>query len=54
MLEQAEAGAEPLSGLLPDGFGEFARRVQAEGEQVDEDEHAGEVVLAVAEVVSRW
>ena len=51
MLEQAEAGAEPLPGLPPEVFGEFARRVQAEGEQVGDDEHGGEGVLAVAEVV---
>ncbi len=51
MLEQAAAGAEPLAGLLPQGFGEFAGGVQGEGEQVEDDEHGGEGVLAVAEVV---
>ena len=51
VLEQAEAGAEPLPGPLPEGFGEFAGGVQGEGEEVGDDEHAGEGVPAVAEVV---
>ena len=51
MLEQAHPGAEPLSCLLPVGLGEFAGGVQREGEQVEDDEHAGQGVVAVAEVV---
>ena len=47
------SGAEPLPGLLPEGFGEFAGGVQGEGEQVEDDEHGGEGVPAVAEVVFR-
>ena len=51
VLEQADSRAEPLACLLPLGFGEIAGRVQGEGEQVEDDQHAGQVVLAVAEVV---
>ena len=51
VLEQAHSRAEPLAGLLPECFGEFAGGVQREGEQVEDDEHVGEGVGAVAEVV---
>ena len=51
VLEQACPGAEAAPGVLPLVFGEFADRVQGEGEQVEDDEHGGEGVLAVAEVV---
>ena len=51
VLEQAHSRAEPLAGLLPECFGEFAGGVQREGEQVEDDEHVGEGLGAVAEVV---
>ena len=51
MLEQALSGLDTPAGSLREGFGEFAHRVQCEGEQVEEDEHIGESLLAVAEDV---
>ncbi len=51
VLEQARPGAEALPCPPPLVFGEFAGGVQGEGEQVEDDEHGGEGVLAVAEVV---
>ena len=50
VLEQADSRAEPLPGRLPGGFG--ARRPRGgEGQQVDDDQRAGQGVLAVADVV---
>ena len=51
VLEQADSRPELATRLLPQGFGEFAGRVHGEGEQVEDDQNAGEGVLAMAEVV---
>ena len=51
VLEQADSRPEPATRPLPRGFGEFAGRAHGEGEQVEDDQDAGEGVLAMAEVV---
>lgn len=50
MFEQADAGSDPLSGLLSPGLGEVAHGVQGKGQEVEHDQHAGQVLLAMAEV----
>ena len=51
VLKEAAFGAKAVAYLLPERFCEFACAVEGEGAQVEDDEHAGEGALAMAEVV---
>jgi hypothetical protein len=51
MLEEAASGAGPLDSLQPKVVGELGNGVEGEGQQVEDGEDSGQVLLAVAEIV---
>ena len=51
VFEHPDSRSEALACPLPQGFDQVAGPVQGEGEQVQRDQHAGQGLLAVAEVV---
>lgn len=51
VIEESAAGSGLVAGLGPQPFGQFGDRVAGECNEIEDDEHGGEVVTAVAEIV---
>ena len=49
--EEAVPWSEPGAGLAPQGIGEIADSVYGKGQEIEAGEHAGQMDLAMAEIV---